>query len=146
MNTTELREAYEAFAVEASAGGFGPPPPGEWDAAQVVAHVTRNDELLAAATESIMDGRPAPFDNRAALEGLATGEVRVDDVRASGERLCALLDRLTEEQAATVVPVFIQDGTEIAVDQPMPWGVLLGFQSSYHLPEHGEQLKALRPA
>lgn len=140
MDTTELRTAYDAFLAEAAVGGFGPPPPGEWDAGQVVAHVARNDELLAAGTESILDGRPAPYDNRPALESLVDG-----DVRATGDRLCGLLDRLTEEQAATVLPVFIQDGTEIAVDQPMPWGRLMGVQASFHLPAHAEQLRALRP-
>ena len=43
------------------------------------------------------------------------------------------------------MPVFIQDGESIAVDRPMPWTVLLGIQASFHLPAHGEQLRAFRP-
>jgi hypothetical protein len=142
MDTTELRKAYESVAVEYEAGGFGAPPPGEWDAGQIVGHLALNDDLLASVTSAVLDGRPARFDNRASLRpGSADGSV----LRRSGARLCDLADRLTEEQAATVVPILIQDGTEIAVDQPMPWGVLLGIQASFHLPAHGEQLRALRP-
>lgn len=63
----------------------------------------------------------------------------------SGSRLCALVEQLTHAQAATVVPIFIQDGESIAVDRPMPWGVLLEIQASFHLPAHADQLRALRP-
>jgi hypothetical protein len=142
MDTSALRKAYEAFAVEADAGGFGPPPPGEWSAGQVVAHLARNDDLLAEVTAAILAGRTASFDNRPSLD---PAPAPVEVLRASGARLCDLADRLTEEQAATVVPVLIQDGEEIAVDQPMPWGVLLGIQASFHLPAHGDQIRALRP-
>jgi hypothetical protein len=142
VDTTELRKAYESVAVDVEAGGFGAPPAGEWDAGRIVGHLALNDGLLASATEAILEGRPARFDNRASLR---PAPVQVDVLRRSGARLCGLLDRLTEDQAATVVPIFIQDGAEIRVDQPMPWGVLLGIQASFHLPAHGEQLRALRP-
>jgi hypothetical protein len=141
MDTTDLRKAYESVAVEAEAGGFGPPPAGEWDAGRIVGHLALNDDLLAAVTADVLAGRPARFDNRASLQPSA---VDVDVLRRSSDRLCDLIDRLTSEQAATIVPVFIQDGETIAVDRPMPWGVLLGIQASFHLPAHGEQLKALR--
>ena len=146
MDTTELRAAYESFAAEAESGGFGPPPPGEWTAGQIVAHVSRNDELLAAATAAILDGRPAGLDNRPALDLGALDSLAdpIAAVRASGARPCDLLDRLSDEQAATVVPVFIQDGDRVAVDRPMPWGVLMGVQAGFHLPAHGDQLRALR--
>lgn len=68
MDTTDLRKAYEGVAVEVAAGGFGPPPPGEWDAGQIVGHLARNDDLLAAVTADILAGRPARFDNRASLQ------------------------------------------------------------------------------
>jgi hypothetical protein len=142
MDTTDLRKAYEGVAVEVAAGGFGPPPPGEWDAGRIVGHLALNDDLLAAVTADILAGRPARFDNRASLQPSPAG---VEVLRRSGARLCDLAGQLTPEQAATVVPVLIQDGEDIAVDRPMPWGVLLGIQASFHLPAHGEQLRALRP-
>jgi hypothetical protein len=142
MDTTELRAAYESVAAEVDTGGFGPPPPGEWDAGRIVAHLALNDDLLASVTEAVLAGLAVGFDNRASLR---PEPATVDVLRRSGARLCDLVDRLTEEQAATVLPVLIQDGDEIAVDRPMPWGVLLGLQASFHLPAHGDQLRALRP-
>lgn len=142
MDTTDLRKAYETVAVEVEAGGFGPPLPGEWDAGQIVGHLALNDDLLAGVTADILAGRPARFDNRASLQ---PSPADVSVLRRSGAGLCDLVERLTEAQAATVVPVFIQDGDTIAVDRSMPWGVLVGIQASFHLPAHGEQLRALRP-
>lgn len=142
METTELRKAYESVAIDVEAGGFGAPPPGEWDAGRIVGHLALNDDLLASTTQDLLEGRAARYDNRASLQ---PAPVDVDVLRRSGARLCDLLDRLTDDQAATVVPIFIQDGEEIRVDQPMAWGVLLGIQASFHLPAHGEQLRALRP-
>ena len=142
MDTTDLPKAYEGVAVEVAAGGFGPPPPGEWDAGRIVGHLALNDDLLAAVTADILAGRPVRFDNRASLQ---PAPADLSELRRSGARLCELAERLTPEQAATVVPVFIQDGESIAVDRPMPWGVLLEIQASFHLPAHADQLRALRP-
>jgi hypothetical protein len=154
MQTEELAAAYGAFVAEATAGGFGPPPPGEWDARQLVAHLAVNDGLLAETAERVLAGEPARFDNSTAVDwtkvtafadehgNLAGG---LDALRASAARLCGLASRLDERQAAIDVHVFIQDGAEIAVDQPMPLGRLLGIQASFHLPAHHEQLAALRP-
>ena len=44
--------AYEAFFAEAERGGFGEPPPGEWDAGQVLAHVALNDLALTAVAHA----------------------------------------------------------------------------------------------
>lgn len=54
MDAAQLRQAYEVLLAEAETGGFGPPPPGEWTAEQVVAHVAANDELLIEATEAVI--------------------------------------------------------------------------------------------
>ena len=68
MDPTDLRKAYESVAVEVAAGGFGAPPPGEWDDGRIVGHLALNDDLLAAVTADILAGRPATFDNRASLQ------------------------------------------------------------------------------
>jgi hypothetical protein len=155
VQTEQLRAAYEAFLVEAAAGGFGPPPDGEWDARQLVAHIAVNDVLLAETTERVLAGQPAAFDNSAAADwanvtafadehgGLAG---TIEAAQAAAARMCDLVDKLADEQADATVPVFIRDGAEIAVDQPMPLGRLLGVQGSFHLPAHADQLRALRPA
>ena len=49
--------AYEAFFAEAERGGFGPPPPGEWDAARVLAHVALNDLAMTAVAHALVHGR-----------------------------------------------------------------------------------------
>ena len=143
MDTTDLRTAYESVVVEVEEGGFGPPPAGEWDAGRIVGPLALHDDLLAGVTSALLKGSDARFDNRVSLQ---PSPVDVNVLRRSGIRLCDLIDELTDDQASTLVPVFIQDGEKIRVDQPMPWGVLLGIQASFHLPAHGDQLRALRPA
>jgi hypothetical protein len=154
MQTEELAAAYAAVLDEATAGGFGPPPAGEWTAAQVVAHLAVNDGLLGGAIEGVLAGGSARFDNSEAADWAKVTAFAdehgglggtIDALRASGARLCELAGLLTEEQAAVAVPVFIRDGAEIAVDSPMPLGRLLAVQASYHLPAHADQLRALRP-
>jgi hypothetical protein len=155
MQTEQLTAAYEAFLAEATVGGFGPPPAGEWNARQVVAHIAVNDGLVAEAIERVLAGEPARFDNSNATDWAKVtafadehGDLggTIDAVRVSGARLCDLASRLTDEQAATELPVFLRDGDDIAVDQPLPLGRVLGLQASFHLPAHGDQLRALRPA
>jgi hypothetical protein len=154
VRTEQLEAAYQAFVADAMAGGFGPPPPGEWSARQVVAHIALNDGLLTSAAGQVLAGEAGRFDNSNAADwakvsafadehgSLAGG---VEAVRASGVRLCAAAGRLTDEQAAISIDVFILDGADVAVDEPMPIGRLLAVQASFHLPAHAEQLRALRP-
>jgi hypothetical protein len=154
VQTEQLDAAYQAFVAEATADGFGPPPPDEWTARQVVAHIALNDDLLAAAAGLVLAGEPGRFDNSNAADwakvsafadehgSLAGG---VEAVRASGARVCAIAGRLTDEQAATSIDVFILDGADVAVDEPLPIGRLLAIQASFHLPAHADQLRALRP-
>jgi hypothetical protein len=154
VQTEDLAAAYEAFLAEAVAGGFGPPPAGEWNAEQLVAHLTVNDGQLAEAVERVLAGASGGFDNSTAVDWTKVTafadehgglEGTIGALRASGARLCELAGRLTAEQAAAAVPVFIVDGAEVAVDEPMPLGQLLGIQASFHLPAHADQLRALRP-
>jgi hypothetical protein len=48
MDTTKLDEGHRELAALARAGGFGPPPPGEWTAEQVLAHVACADTAIAS--------------------------------------------------------------------------------------------------
>jgi hypothetical protein len=155
VQTEDLAAAYAAFLAEAAAGGFGPPPAGEWNAEQLVAHIAVNDGLLAEMIERVQAGESAGFDNSAAADWTKVTafadehgglDGTIEALRASVARLCDLAGLLTAEQAAVAVPVFILDGAEVAVDQPMPLGRLLGVQAGFHLPAHADQLRALRPA
>jgi uncharacterized protein YndB with AHSA1/START domain len=152
-DTSGLRAAYERFRAEAAAGGFGDPADGGWSAAQVVAHVTRNDDLLAEVTRALLDGRPPALDNHDASQAdeldrfvaQAGGLPGVlEEAEVSAARLCALLDRLTPEQAATAVPTHIADSGVVVVDEAVPWGAMMTVQEHRHLPMHTDQLVALR--
>ncbi len=128
------------------------PSPGEWDRAQVLAHLAVNDALLAEVTEAILAGRPARYDNKSAIDGQSlrafAGDAAGDlpeRVRAAGRRLVAAASRLTREQRETLVPARIVDGDEVVLDQAVPWGLLLDTGATRHLPLHAEQLRSLRP-
>jgi O-glycosyl hydrolase len=145
-------DAYADFIAEVSAGGFRAPAGGGWTAEQVAAHVAWNQEQLITVTEAVLAAQEAGYDNR------ATVDVRALDRYVAGYGgLRGLADRVAEtatalrdlagqlaERANTLVPVRIQDGDDILVDQPLPWGKLLELEEEVHLPRRTEQLRALR--
>jgi hypothetical protein len=153
MDAAELRAAYDVLLAEAEAGGFGPPPPGEWTAEQVVAHVAANDELLIQATEAVIAGSPYVCYNhnsihRPQLDALVSecGGMAglVARVRDSSDRLADLIDRLGA-RSSTSVDTNIRDGDEIVINEPLPWGRTIDIHGRVHLPWHTEQLRVLRP-
>lgn len=152
METEELRRAYDVLLAEVDAGGFGPPPPGELTAEQVVAHLAANDELMTAATEAVLAGsnfayydldtihRPqldALVAEYGGLAGLATL------LRATSQKLCALTERLGD-RAEVLVDTQLREGVGLVVDEPLPWGRTLDLHGRVHLPRHLEQLRAMR--
>ena len=62
-----LRQAHEEFLDVAKAGGFGPPPPGEWDAGRLLAHAAAADAAIASIALAVTGGQRAAYDNRASL-------------------------------------------------------------------------------
>ena len=58
-----LDEAYEQFFAEADRGGFGPSQDGEWDAAQVVAHVALNDAAMVGVCQALVHEKSTRFEN-----------------------------------------------------------------------------------
>lgn len=64
--------------------------------------------------------------------------------RRSGAQLCDVLDRLSDEQAATLVPARIVDGGAVVLDAPVPWAGLMGAQEHRHVASHTEALRELR--
>jgi hypothetical protein len=153
VDTSGLRAAYRALVAEASAGGFVVPSDGGWWAERVVAHVAVNDGLLTEVTERLLAGERPAYDNAAATDAhaldrlahaLGSWDALIGAVGASGARLCDALERLTDEQAAVLVPSRIVDGGEVILDQPVPWSALMGVQEQRHLVLHTEQLRGLR--
>ncbi|HEU5160106.1 MAG TPA: hypothetical protein VFU43_24120 [Streptosporangiaceae bacterium] len=154
MDTTQLRSAYHDFLAVAEAGGFGPPPPGEWDAEHVLAHVAAVDASVAAVAMSVASGQRPSYDNRTGLDpwnlrriiAAAGGDLPglTRRVRRTGELLCAIAEELSEDDLAVQLATLIISNDEVVVDQPWTLGVLVGGIGRVHLPGHAEQLGALR--
>jgi hypothetical protein len=149
-----MEDAYADFVAETANGPFRAPADGEWSAEQIVAHVARNHEELIRVTELLLSGDPVSYDNREPTDTRA-----LDAYVASYGGLRGLADRVAEtvtvlrdlssrldERGATPVPVRIQDGAEVVVDQPVPWAKLLETDATVHVPRHLAQLRALRAA
>ena len=154
MNTDALRNNYQALVDAATAGGFGPPPVDEWSAEQIIAHLTANDDLLAATTTDVLAGRPTSYDNAFAIDtdrlsalvdecGGRDGVI--ERLRKSSTRLVELAEQIDEDLGSTMLHVHILDGTNVQVDQPLPIAALFGAQALVHLPAHLKQLESLLP-
>jgi hypothetical protein len=155
METTELERAYEDFLDVAQAGGFGPPPPGQWTAEQVIAHVACADSSIAAVALQVAAGQRPAYDNRPSLDPLnldrvvaqADGPAGLADLaRQRGSLLVAAARSLAPADEAVQIPVFIRSGDELVVDEPWTLGQLIGGIGLFHLPRHADQLRSLRSA
>ena len=154
IDTSVLSAAYAAFYDEADKGGFGEPPAGEWNAAQVVAHVALNDKAMMAVSESIVNGQPLHFHNEAVQEPAVLAEMidqcggmaeLIAEGRSIAVQAVAVADGLSTDQLKTMIDCrFVSDG-ELAFEQPMPWEMVsVIIQGTKHLPGHTEQLQNLR--
>jgi hypothetical protein len=150
-----LAAAYHAFYAEALSGSFGPPPPGEWTALRVVAHVGVNDLALAGVCRALLQRRPPTLDNAApndlavldAFVAAHGGDLAsvVRAAQAGTADLLALLGRLEEGHLTSSVRSVLRDHGEIVVDGELEWGrLVLTVQTTRHLPAHTEQLRGLR--
>jgi hypothetical protein len=161
MDMTPLRDAYRALLdaaeVVAEAGHRCPaPPPGEWNADQILAHVMLVNAATLAAAHSVAAGAKTTFDNRTALDTWTIGRVIAraggssglrERLRAQGDALCALGGpALTEPYLDTLVPTLLLSHDTLLVDQPMPLRDLITGLAEAELPGHTAQLLALLPA
>jgi hypothetical protein len=153
MDVTSLRKAHDDFLAVAAEGGFGPPPAGEWDADQILAHVALGEMSGAAAALAIAAGQRAAYDNRPSLDGWnlrrAVREASGLDgtaglVRRYGDLLCDIAAGLTERDLDVSLPVLIISKDQVLVDEPRSLRSLLAGFGEVHLPGHAEQLRALR--
>jgi hypothetical protein len=55
VDTTGLRAAYQSFLAVARSEGFGPPPPPEWTAAQLLAHIIAGDTAITAVALAVAE-------------------------------------------------------------------------------------------
>lgn len=156
MDTTPLRDAYGALLdAAATVGDPGPePPPGEWNADQILAHVSIINAVTLAAVSAIASGANTTYDNRLAqdtwtidrLVTLAGGNAGLRDrIRLQADALCALGGpMLSDAELDTPVPTRLLSNGTVLVDRPMPLRTLVTGLAEAELPGHTEQLLALR--
>jgi hypothetical protein len=149
MDTTSLRDAYRALldtaATVADSGNRNPAPPtGEWNADQILAHVS----LISAAASSVASGANTTFDNRIALNtwtierviALAGGNAGLQDrIRRQGDALCTLGGpMLSQAELDTLVPTLLLSNDTVLVDQPVSLRDLITGLADVELPGHTE--------
>ncbi len=152
MSPGSLEAAYAPFTASLLAGGFGPPADGEWPAELIAAHIARNNDLIAEAAEKVVTAdEPVSYDNFAGVDdaelasyadeagGLA-GLAR--EVERSAGRLARAADALGD-RAGTEVHVVIRDHGKVVRDGPVPIGMFIAGNATFHLDMHAEQLRSL---
>ena len=161
MDTAPLQDAYRALldaaATVADSGDTSPAPPaGEWNADQILAHVSILNATTIAAVSSVASGANTTYDNRIALDtwtigrviSLAGGNAGLRNrIRLQGDALCALGGPvLSEAELDTLVPTLLLSNDTLLVNQPMPLRDLIAGLADVELPAHAAQLLALLPS
>jgi hypothetical protein len=131
------------------------PPAGEWNADQILGHVSLISAATIAAAALVASGANTTYDNRGALDtwtierviALAGGSAGLQDrIRRQGDALCALGGpMLSEAELDTLVPTLLLSKDTVLVDQPMSLRDLITGLADVELPGHTEQLLALLP-
>lgn len=160
MESTQLQAAYRALldaaaTVGDSGGASTAPPPGEWTADQILAHVSLITATTVAAVSAIASGVHTTYDNRIALDTWTINRViahaggtagLLDRIRHQADALCALGGpTLSEAELDTPVPTRLLSNGACLVDQPMSLRDLLSGLAETELPGHTRQLLALLP-
>lgn len=153
VDTGKLRNAHAEFLNLVAEGGFGAPPPGEWDTGRLLAHLASSDAAIASVALAVASGQRAVYDNRSSLDDWnlrriadAAGDVPslAELLRGHGETLCAVAARLSEADLAVQLPVLIVSKDQVVTDQPQSLRWLIEGVADTHLPLHGAQLRGLR--
>ncbi|MCF3136092.1 hypothetical protein [Streptomyces olivochromogenes] len=160
MDTTKLRDAYgallDAAATVADSGDTPPvPPAGEWNADQILAHVSLINAATITAVSSVASGAVTAYDNRAALDtwtlerviALAGGNAGLRDrIRIQADALCALGGpMLSDAELDAVLPTLLLSDDKLLLDRPVPLRDLLAGLAEVELPGHTRQLLSLLP-
>lgn len=158
-DTAPLRDAcsalLEAAATVADADTTVIPPAGEWNADQILAHVSIVNAATITAAYAIASGTNTTYDNRIALDTwtinhvieLAGGNAGLRErIRQQTDVLCALVDPvLSETELDTPVPTRLLSNDTVLVDQLVPLRDLITGLADAELPGHTQQLLALLP-
>jgi hypothetical protein len=161
MDTTKLHDSYRTFldaAVSIADAGERTlvPPPGEWNADQILAHISLINSATIAAVASAGTGAVTTYENRLASDpwtlerviALAGGSAGLRErISSQGEALCALAaDALSEAELDTVFPTLLLDNGKLRFDQVIALRDIFTGLAEQELPGHTRQLLALLPA
>jgi len=160
MDTIQLQDAHRALlaaaATVADSGESPVPPPGEWNADQILAHVAIVSATTVATIAAVASGVHTGYDNRMAHDAwtldrvisLAGGNAGLRDrIRLQGDALSALSGpMLSEAELDTLVPTLLLSNGKVLVDQSMPLRDLITGLAEVELPAHAAQLLALLPS
>jgi hypothetical protein len=153
VDSTEIQQAYQAFATALRAGRFTGPDTG-WDAPLIAAHVTANNDAIASVAEQIAAGQHPSYDNAEVtdyerLREIASAAGTLDNLAAlvlqSAARLTRAWEQLGPELGKTEVPAKIADSGRIVHDDPIPIREFIERNATSHLQLHLAQLQALQP-
>ncbi|WP_194818192.1 DinB family protein [Nocardia sp. XZ_19_385] len=157
LDTTALRDAYrvllEAAATVADSKTTRDPAPGEWNADQILSHVSLVTAMTIAAASAVAAGAHTTYDNRFAQDTWTIGRVIEltgdsaglrDRVQRQAELLCGFgSPALSDPELDTLVPARLLSASTLLVDQPLPLRDLITGLAASELPGHTEQLLAL---
>lgn len=156
MDTTALDKAYADLLDAAdTVGGGDAPPPGEWNAGQVLAHVVLVTAATVVTASTLATGVVATYDNRLAqdtwtLDHLIaiTGGPRElrNRIALQGQALGAIVTSLSESELDTAVPALLLSNGALALDAQVPMRALIDGLATTEIPGHAAQLRALVPA
>jgi len=159
MDTAALRTAFtgivDAAASVTSVVPSPEAPAGEWDADEILAHVSLVTAATIAAASCVAAGVGTTYDNRAAsdlwtihrLIARTDGATGLRErIEAQADAVCALVWALGEPELETLIPTLLLSGGAVLVDQPLPLGAILAGLAEGELPGHRRQLLALLPS
>ncbi|WP_225836232.1 hypothetical protein [Streptomyces sp. NK08204] len=161
LDAAPLQDAYRALldaaTTVANADDPSPAPPdGEWNADQILAHVSLVSAATIAAVAGVAAGGNTTYDNRIALDAWtieqtiahAGGNAGLRDrIRCQAAALCALAGSaaLSDAELSTPAPARLLSNGTLMVDQPMPLRDIVTGLAEAELPGHTKQLLALLP-
>jgi hypothetical protein len=134
MDTTPLRDAYRellaAAAVAGAADTSAARSAGEWNADQILAHVSLVNAATIAAAARVASGENTTYDNRTALDTWTIDRVIAltgssaglrARIRIQADVLCALGGpALSEAELDKRVPTLLLSAGEVLVDRSLP--------------------------
>ena len=157
LDTTPLRDScsalLEAAKTVADVDTTITVPAGEWNADQILAHVSIVTATTIAAAYAVASGTNTTYDNRIALDTwtinhvieLAGGNAGLRErIRQQADVLCELADPvLSETELDTPIPTRLLSNDTVLVDQLVPLRDLITGLADAELPGHAQQLLAL---